>query len=231
MNPTRIRSLFLAGGLLSAAGAVGLLCLVVPPLIASAQPAAGSVAVLADEGVAVLADDLDAGELDVGSGEPAPVAATSASSAAPSVTPGTAAPAAVPDVTDAQALRHAADAVRQFDGASSLNGAAKRKAIFGGLTALFWFLIWFSRKVAPRWVNDQVCRAAAAALFVATLLTSAVALGQPFWQSVDVALAGPAALALQELRKVPSPARWLKAKEKAKAQAAARPAPAPGPQS
>jgi hypothetical protein len=125
-------------------------------------------------------------------------------------------------LTDERALAAAADAAKQLSGASSLNGAGKRKAILGGLASLFLALIWAIRRFGIMLLNDQAVRAFALLLGVVVFLLSAVAADMPLWQSVEIAMAGPAALALHELGKLGKPSSWLKAKAKAAAKVEAK---------
>lgn len=150
---------------------------------------------------------------------------------APEIAPVPAAPAPVVDpapapgsglskepLTAAEVAAQGAAAVaaaKELTDASGLNGAAKRKAIFVGLAGVFVFLIWFLRRVTVLFLNEQVVIAFAALLGVVVLFLTNAGMGLPFWQSVDIALAGPAALALHALSKLPRPSKWLKAKEEA----------------
>ncbi len=143
--------------------------------------------------------------------------------AAPPPGPGTGLEAKLlPAPTDAQGITSAKEAVDQLVASKALNGAAKRKAILLGLAAAFTFLIYLLRRWTVLFLNKQVVAAFAVLLGAAVFVLSHVAMGEPLWQSVEVALAGPDSLVIYAVLQLARPESWAKAADKAKEKAAAR---------
>lgn len=111
-------------------------------------------------------------------------------------------------------LASAKDVYAAVEALTGVKPAGQRKALLGLLAALCSLGLAVAKKWLPALLHKQILALVCIVLGMIIFVCSRMIGDLPFWQSFELALAGPGAMLYHVLQTLPRPSEWVKSERK-----------------